>query len=269
MNYSYLDELEKKSIYIIREAKALFKNPAILWSGGKDSTTMLYLIRKTFGEIPFPVIHIDTGWKFEEIYEFRDRLVKEWNFELIIARHPLAGKLRPNGNVTRFQCCHTLKTLALKQVIEKYNFDAIFVAIRRDEHGIRMKERYFSPRDKEFRWRYTDQDVELSGWGIFWSDFAEAHHVRIHPMLHWSEVDIWLYIKRENIPVVSLYFAKNGYRYRSIGCKICTKPIKSNAKTIDEIIEEIKREKGTERVGRAQDKEDPYIMQRLRALGYM
>lgn len=264
----YLDELESKSIYIIREAYEQFKNIAMLWSIGKDSTTLLYLCRKAFyGEIPFPIIHIDTGFKFKEMYEFRDRLAKEWNLNLIVARNEEAIKQGMNPSKGKLACCTALKTEALKLAMKKYKFKALLLGIRRDEHGIRAKERYFSPRDEKFQWNYKEQPAE------FWDQFntkAEGEtHIRVHPMLHWTELNIWEYIKREGIPVVKLYFAKNGKRYRSLGCTTCCLPVESNASTLDEIIEELKHTKQAERAGRAQDKEQAYMMQKLRSLGYM
>jgi sulfate adenylyltransferase subunit 2 len=280
-----LKDMEEKSIYIIREAKSRFKNPAILWSIGKDSTTLLWLCKKAFfGEVPFKVIHLDTGYKFDEIYAFRERYAKEWKLDLIVAKNDDADKTKACPSKDRSECCNLRKTQNLKKMIEGYGFDAIIAGIRRDEHGIRNKERYFSPRDKESRWnilklkKKTDgdsplessQDAEFSGWNIYASDFGEeTQHVRIHPLLHWSELDIWEYIKRENIPVVDLYYPKNGERYRSIGCKPCCSPMKSTADSIDKIIEELKATKTKERAGRAQDKEDEHNMQRLRSLGYM
>lgn len=164
----------------------------------------------------------------------------------------------------------------------------MIVSIRRDEHGVRAKERFMSPRDKEFRWRYwvqsggmsgtALQDAELSGWGLFESDFGpDCDHIRIHPILHWTELDIWEYIKDRDLPFSSLYranYVKENYvlehkRYRSLGCMPCTDPITSTASSIDEIIEELKVTVGGERSGRAQDKEDAYAMERLRVLGYM
>ena len=271
LSAKYLDELEAKSIFIIREAYYQFKDKlAMLWSIGKDSITMLYLARKAFfGKIPFSVVHIDTSYKFDEIYEFRDRYAKEWNLKLIIAKNEEALKEGMGPEKGKFACCTALKTDALKQAIKKYGFKALLVAIRRDEHGIRAKERYFSIRDSNFQWNYKDQPPE------FWDQYnliklnEEGAHLRIHPMLHWREIDIWRYIKRENIPVVSLYFAKNGKRYRSIGCKTCCLPVDSNADTLDKIIEELETTKISERAGRAQDKEQEYMMQKLRVLGYM
>jgi len=267
---SYLDELESKSIYIIREAYWEYKdNLAILWSMGKDSTALVHLVRKAFfGKVPIPAVHIDTTFKFKEIYDFRDKYTKEWNLNLIVVKNDIAlqeGMLPERG---RFNCCSELKTEALKQAIKKYNLKALLVAIRRDEHTIRAKERYFSSRDKEFKWDYQNQPLEL--WSEYYKTIVEAGaHIRVHPLLHWQEIDIWRYIKRERLPVVNLYFAKKNKRYRSIGCECCCQPIESKADTIDKIIKEIENTKISERSGRAQDKEKEYMMQKLRSLGYM
>jgi len=213
----HLDELESKSIYIIREAYALYRKVGLLWSIGKDSTTLLWLVRKAFfGKIPFPVIHIDTTYKFKEIYEFRDSYAKKF---------------------------------------------------RRDENGIRAKERVFSPRDEDFEWDYKNQPPEL--WDQFKTKASEEEHLRVHPLLGWREVDVWEYVKRENIPMVSLYFANKGKRFRSIGCECCCGPVDSEADNIDKVVEELKTSKISERSGRAQDKESAYMMQKLRSLGYM
>jgi len=264
----HLADLERKSISIIREAKAQFKNIAVLWSTGKDSTATLWLCRKAFfGKIPFPVIHIDTGYKFPEIYEFRDRIAKEWDLDLIIARNEEATRRGMSPEKGKLQCCTALKTEALKMLIKEKEFDALILSIRRDEHGIRAKERVFSPRDEDFRWRYEDQPAEM--WDLYVKPSEDFSHMRVHPLLHWTELDVWLYVKREGLPVNPLYFAKNGKRYRSLGCMPCTVPIPSNAGTIDEIIEELKTTNVPERAGRAQDKERAYMMQKLRSLGYM
>jgi sulfate adenylyltransferase subunit 2 len=264
----HLEKLENQTIYIIREAYAQFRNVAMLWSIGKDSTTLLWLVRKAFfGKIPFPVIHIDTSYKFKEIYEFRNRYAKEWSLNLIIARNESALKNKMGPDKGKFECCTELKTNALKQIIAQYNFKALYLAIRRDEHGIRAKERIFSPRDEDFEWDYKNQPPEL--WDQYKTKTKGEEHIRVHPMLAWREIDIWEYIRRENIPIVSLYFAKNGRRYRSIGCECCCQPIQSNADTLDKIIAELKTSKISERAGRAQDKEQDYMMQKLRSLGYM
>jgi len=257
-----LKELEEKSIYILREANARFKNIAVLWSMGKDSTTVLYLIRKTFlGKVPFPVIHIDNGIDFPESYKFRDELAKKWHLNLIVAK----SKIKPE--ISGFSCCGANKTESLKKVLKEHKFDALIVSIRRDEHGVRAKERIFSPRDKNFKWNYRDQPAEL--WDDYSSKLDNEGHVRIHPLLDWNEIDIWNYIKKEHIPVNQLYFSRNGFRYRSLGCTHCTVPLKSNAKNVDDIIKELKTTTVEERSGREQDKEKEYVMQKLRALGYM
>lgn len=281
-----LDELENKSVYIIREAYNKFENMAALWSIGKDSTTLLWLCRKAFyGKIPFPVMHIDTGLKFKEIYEFRKKYVKEWDLDLIVAKNNNAVKKGITPEKGRFECCNARKTEALKQAIKKHKIDALLLGIRRDEHSIRDKERYFSPRDRQFRWNVSKekekkdegdspyvpmQDTEMSGWNLFATDFGpDADHIRVHPLLHWTELDVWQYVKREKIPVVDLYFARNGKRYRSIGCETCCNPVDSDADTIGKIVKELETTTVEERSGRAQDKEHAYMMQKLRSLGYM
>jgi len=264
----YLDELESKSIYIVREAYKQFGKIAMLWSIGKDSTALLWICRKAFfGKIPFPIIHIDTTFKFKEIYEFRDRYAKKWGLNLIIAKNEEALRQGISPEKEKFECCTKLKTEALKLAIKEYGFRALLLAIRRDEHGIRAKERYFSPRDIDFKWDYRNQPPEL--WDQYKSKSAQGEHFRIHPMLHWIELDIWRYIQREKIPVVKLYLAKNGKRYRSIGCEPCCQPVASHADNIERIVEELKTTKIAERSGRAQDKERAYMMEKLRSLGYM
>jgi sulfate adenylyltransferase subunit 2 len=264
----YLEELENKSIYIIREAYSRFKNIGLLWSIGKDSTTLLWITRKAFfGKIPFPIIHIDTSFKFKEIYEFREKYSKKWGLTLLIISNEPALKNGMNSQSEKFECCNSLKTEALKTAIDKYDFKALLLAIRRDEHGIRAKERYFSPRDTGFKWDYQNQPPEL--WDLYKSLAEDKMHFRIHPMLHWREVDIWKYVAKEKIPITNLYFAKNGKRYRSIGCASCCAPVNSNADNIKKIIKELETTNFAERSGRAQDKENPYNMQKLRSLGYM
>ncbi len=265
----HLQELEDKSIYIIREAYLQFKRPALLWSIGKDSTTLLWLCRKAFfGSVPFPAMHIDTTFKFPEMYKFRDHYAKEFGLDMVIEKNQDAiDKGIGYDTHDAFTCCHELKTVGLQNAIRKHNYDALFVGIRRDEHNIRAKERYFSARDINFNWNYKNQNAEM--WDHFQSDTETGQHIRVHPLLEWTELDIWNYIKRENIPVNELYYAKNGKRYRSLGCMPITIPVDSNADTIDKIVEELKTTKVAERSGRAQDKEKAYIMQKLRSLGYM
>ncbi len=282
-----LKDLEQKSIYIIREAYNKFNNMALLWSIGKDSTTLLWLIKKAFhGQVPFPVMHIDTTFKFPEMYKFRDEFAQKWGLNLIVEKNEEAIEKGISYDThDAFTCCNELKTKGLIKACNKHKFDAIFVGIRRDEHGIRNKERYFSPRDNEFKWNIVKekevsdggdsdvvsmQDVELDGFGVYATDFGDGtNHVRVHPLLHWTELNIWEYIQQENIPVCNLYFAKGGKRYRSLGCMPITSPVDSEADTVPKIIEELKTTKIAERSGRKQDKESAYMMQKLRSLGYM
>ena len=260
---------ENSSIYIIREAVACFRNPVLLWSIGKDSTALLHMAHKAFfGSLPFPVLHIDTGRKFPEMYQFRDLLVQQWGLNLIVWRNQDAlDSGRYSCKKDPVACCHQLKTVALQQAVAKHGFDALLVGIRRDEHGVRAKERYFSPRGRDFSWDYKHQPVELIGTSS--CRVKDGRHVRIHPLLHWSELDIWCYTQLEGIPTNPLYFARNGHRYRSLGCKPATEPVISEANTLDRIIEELCKTHQAERAGRIQDKESAVRMQRLRALGYM
>ena len=266
----YLEKLESESIYIIREAYWLYKDKlACLWSCGKDSTALMHLIRKAFfGSVPFPIVHLDTSFKFQEIYKFRDEYAKKWGLKLIVSKNQAALKKGVCPEKGRYECCNALKTDALKQVIQDMGFKALFLAIRRDEHSIRAKERYFSPRTKDFKWDYFDQPLEM--WHQFYkSRDSDDNHARIHPMLSWREIDIWRYIKKEGLPVISLYFSKKNKRFRSIGCERCCEPVISNADTIDKIIKELECTDIAERSGRCQDKEQPFMMQKLRSLGYM
>jgi sulfate adenylyltransferase subunit 2 len=258
---SDLSELEERSIYVLREAHAKFGSLAALWSTGKDSTVMVALARKAFfGRCPFPLIHIDNGIDFPETYELRERLAKEWDLDVLVARSVI------KDDISGIKCCGANKTDALRKLLDEKEFDGLIVSIRRDEHGIRGKERYFSPRDEQWRWDYKNQAPEI--WD-FISQEESASHTRIHPLLHWTELDMWLYIKQEEIPVNSLYFARQGERYRSLGCTQCTVGFESEATSVDEIIDELTDTKTSERAGRMQDKEQESVMQRLRALGYM
>lgn len=260
-----MDQLLHHSIYLIRETYANFHRPALLWSMGKDSTVLLSLCRKAFlGRVPFPVLHIDTGRKFKRMYQYRDSWAKKWDLNLNIVGNNTARELSISDKVT---CCTRLKTEPLKETLQQNGYDAVLLAIRRDEHGIRAKERQFSPRGHDFSWDYENQPPEL--WDLFESRVDTGSHIRVHPVLAWTEMDIWQYIKQENLPIIDLYFAKNGKRYRSIGCECCCQPIDSDASSVDQIIEELKCTRISERQGRAQDKEAAYAMQKLRALGYM
>ncbi len=264
----HLEEIESKSIYIIREAYKKFHKLGMLWSIGKDSTTMLWLCKKAFfGKVPFPVIYIDTGCHFKEMYEFRDWCVKKWGLTLIVSKNVEDAERLGIDHHDKIKCCDFRKTQALKKTIAEHKFEALLLGIRRDEHGIRAKERVFSPRDRDFMWNYKDQPPEL--WDQYKTKKETEQHLRVHPLLHWTEIDIWRYIKRENLPVNPLYFAKNGKRYRSLGCMPCTNCVDSDSDTVDKIIKEVMESRIGERSGRAQDKETAYAMQQLRALGYM
>ncbi len=290
-----LDRLESTGIHILREAYNRFGNLCMLWSIGKDSTVLLCLARKAFfGHVPFPLVHIDTHYKIPEMIEYRDRLAKEWKLDMVYGENREALEKKqtfPDGNASRIECCKNLKTEALRNTLSgawpRYRlnhttglyevdkntepYTGVIVGIRADEEGSRSKERYFSPRDRNNDWDIGDQPPEF--WGQYKTDFEPGTHVRIHPLLDWTELNIWEYIRRENVPVVPLYFNQGrGKRYRSLGCWPCTHPVDSDAKNIDEIIEELKTGKFAniaERSGRAQDKEDGGGLEELRKDGYM
>lgn len=263
-----LNRLEEESIYIIRETYAKFKKPGMLWSIGKDSTVLLWLARKAFlGHCPMPLIHVDTTFKIPEMIEHRERLVRDWGLQLIVGKNNAALLDGMGPEKGRPACCTALKTEAFRQTVEQYGFDAILLGIRRDEEKSRSKERIFSVRNASFAWQYKEQAPEI--WDQYNTDYPPGAHVRVHPLLAWTEIDIWEYIEREKVPVVTLYFARNGKRYRSLGCWPCTSPIASLALTVKEIIEELKSISTSERAGRAQDQANAYAMQKLRAEGYM
>jgi len=262
----HLDRLEHQSVYIFREAFNRIDRIAMLWSLGKDSNVMIWLARKAFfGHVPFPVMHIDTERKFEEMYVFRDRYAAEWNLNFLRERCPPVEEMDPTLPPAARSAAR--KTAGLKLALEKHGFQGIFAGIRRDEEATRAKERYFSPRGDKGQWDFRDQPPEL--WDQFNTDFPPGTHVRIHPLLHWTEVDIWRYTLRENIPTVPLYFARDGKRYRSLGDRDITNPIVSNAVTIPEIIAELETTRAPERAGRAMDHESEDAFERLRADGYM
>jgi sulfate adenylyltransferase subunit 2 len=268
----HLSKLENQSIYILREAFHKFDKLAMLWSIGKDSTALLWLARKAFfGHVPFPLVHVDTTYKIPSMIEYRDELVRNWKLELIVGKNDAvlgAAQTFPNARATRVECCGTLKKDALRQVLDQNGFTGVIVGVRRDEEPTRAKERYFSPRDKNMEWNVEDQPPEL--WDQFKTDFEPGTHVRIHPLLHWTELNIWEYIERENIPVIPLYFAnEEGKRYRSLGCAPCTFPIQSQARSVRDIIEELRKTRTPERAGRAQDQESEHAFEKLRRDGYM
>lgn len=290
-----LNILESQSVYILREAYREFKNMVMLWSVGKDSTVLLWLARKAFfGHVPFPLVHIDTSFKIPEMIEYRDKLARKWKLNMVYGQNEEALKAKqtfPDGKINRLTCCQLLKSEALKHTLAgdwpryrlnhksgQYERDTntepytgVIVGVRADEEGSRSKERYFSPRDRNSDWDVGDQPPEL--WNQFKTDFAPGTHLRIHPLLDWTELNIWEYIERENIPMTKLYFDQgDGKRYRSLGCYPCTSPVESTARTVAEIIEELRSGKFSdiaERSGRAQDKDDGGGLETLRRDGYM
>jgi sulfate adenylyltransferase subunit 2 len=263
---SHLDALESESVYILREAFAKLEKLAILWSLGKDSNVVLWLCRKAFfGHVPFPVMHVDTERKFPEMYAFRDRYATEWKLNFVRELCPPVEATDPTLPPAARSAAR--KTLGLKDAVAKHGFNGLILGIRRDEEAIRAKERYFSPRGEDSSWNLKDQPPEF--WNQYMTSFPEGTHVRVHPLLHWTEVDIWKYTKRENIPVIDLYFAKNGKRYRSLGDQDITSPIESEAGTLDDIIAELETTRVPERAGRAMDHEAEDAFERLRAAGYM
>ena len=291
----HLTRLENKSIHILREAYSEFRSLCMLWSVGKDSTVMLWLARKSFfGHVPIPLVHIDTSFKIAEMIAYRDRLALKWRLDMIYGQNIKALQEKqtfPDGNCSRLECCKLLKTEALINTLSgnwpryrlnhdtgKYELDhnrepysGVIVGVRSDEEGTRSKERYFSPRGKKSNWDLADQPPEF--WNQYKTDFSPGTHVRIHPLLDWTELDIWEYISREKIPTVSLYYNQgDGTRYRSLGCAPCTRPVESEATTVEQIVEELKTgrfSKIAERSGRDQDKEDGGGLETLRVDGYM
>jgi sulfate adenylyltransferase subunit 2 len=261
-----LSALESDSIYIIREAFSRVESLGMLWSLGKDSNVLLWLVRKAFfGHVPFPVILLDTGNELDEVYAFRDRYVKEWNLSYINAQCPPFEVTDPS--LPPMSRAAARKTLGLKLLIEQRGFRGILLGIRRDEQAIRSKERIFSPRDSTGNWDFRNQPPEF--WDQYKTEFPKDAHIRIHPLLGWTELDIWRYIEQECIPVVPLYFAKGGKRYRSLGEKDITFPIASTASTIQEIIAELETTREPERAGRGMDHEREDAFESLRSSGYM
>jgi sulfate adenylyltransferase subunit 2 len=291
----YLNQLENRSVHILREAHANFRSLCMLWSIGKDSTVLLWLARKAFfGHVPFPLVHIDTSFKIPEMIRYRDRLVAEWRLDLMYGQNTdalAARRTYPDRSVDRITCCSLLKTEALTRTLSgewpRYRYDhasgryardhnnepftGVIVGARADEEGSRSKERYFSARSTQNTWNVGDQPPEF--WNQYKTDFAPGTHVRIHPLLDWTELNIWEYIGREAIPVVDLYFDRgDGSRYRSLGCGPCTRPIESNAKNSGDVIVELRIGRYAnvpERAGRAQDADDGGGLETLRRDGYM
>jgi sulfate adenylyltransferase subunit 2 len=297
-----LDGLEQQSVYIFREAFRSFERLCMLWSIGKDSTVLLWLARKAFfGHVPFPLIHIDTSYKLPEMISYRDRLALDYKLTMIVGKNEetlKAGRTFPATQnlpdddprkVSRLECCGALKKEALTHTLDgtwprqrlnlktgvyeldpdKDPYHGVIVGARADEEGSRSKERTFSPRDKKNLWDVGEQPPEF--WNQFKTDFAPGTHVRIHPLLDWTELHIWEYIGREKIPTVSLYYDQgSGTRYRSLGCAPCQTPIHSCSKNVDDIIQELKSGKlknVAERSGRLQD--GKHGLEELRRDGYM
>ena len=293
-----LDTLEAKSVHILREAYRSLGNVCMLWSIGKDSTVLLWLARKAFfGHVPFPLVHIDTAYKMPEMIEYRDRLALEWKLQPGRRPEPQGargeGDLPATATATASQCCRNLKTMALKHTLSgewsrpahgphtrtsrrgrrtSSPYTGVIVGVRADEEGSRSKERYFSPRDKENDWDVGDQPPEL--WSQFKTDFAPGTHVRVHPLLDWTELNIWEYIERENIPVdVALLRPRRRHALPLASAAArARRRCSREAKNVDDIIVELRSGKFSniaERSGRAQDKDDGGGLEALRREGYM
>ncbi|ENA31698.1 MULTISPECIES: sulfate adenylyltransferase subunit CysD [Pseudomonas] len=299
---THLKQLEAESIHIIREVAAEFDNPVMLYSIGKDSAVMLHLARKAFfpGKLPFPVLHVDTGWKFKAMYEFRDRMVKEMGLDLLIHQNP-EGVAQGINPFTHGSAKHTdvMKTQGLKQALDKYGFDAAFGGARRDEEKSRAKERVYSFRDTKHRWDPKNQRPEL--WNIYNGNINKGESIRVFPLSNWTELDIWQYIYLESIPIVPLYFAaerdvieKNGtlimidderildhlsdeekariqkqqVRFRTLGCYPLTGAVESSAATLPDIIQEMLLTRTSERQGRVIDHDAAGSMEEKKRQGY-
>ena len=297
---THLKQLEAESIHIIREVAAEFDNPVMLYSIGKDSAVMLHLARKAFfpGKLPFPVMHVDTRWKFQEMYRFRDRMVEEMGLDLITHVNP-DGVAQGINPFTHGSAKHTdvMKTEGLKQALDKYGFDAAFGGARRDEEKSRAKERVYSFRDSKHRWDPKNQRPEL--WNIYNGKVKKGESIRVFPLSNWTELDIWQYIYLEGIPIVPLYFAaerevieKNGtlimidderilehlsekariekrmVRFRTLGCYPLTGAVESSATTLPEIIQEMLLTRTSERQGRVIDHDQAGSMEEKKRQGY-
>ena len=295
---THLKQLEAESIHIIREVAAEFENPVMLYSIGKDSSVMLHLARKAFypGKLPFPLLHVDTNWKFREMIEFRDATVKKYDMDLIVHKNPdgLAMDINPfvHGSAK-----HTdiMKTQGLKQALNKYGFDAAFGGARRDEEKSRAKERVYSFRDKNHAWDPKNQRPEL--WRLYNGQVNKGESIRVFPLSNWTELDIWQYIYLENIEIVPLYFAQprpvverdgvtimvdddrmplaegevpeqKWVRFRTLGCYPLTGAIDSQATTLPEIIEEMLVSTSSERQGRVIDNDAAGSMELKKRQGY-
>ncbi|MDT0594726.1 sulfate adenylyltransferase subunit CysD [Glaciecola petra] len=295
---THLKQLEAESIHIFREVAAEFENPVMLYSVGKDSSVLLHLARKAFapGKIPFPLLHVDTKWKFKEMIQFRDRIAKEYNLNLIVHTNQ-EGLDQGVGPFSVGSAKHTdiMKTVALKQALDKYKFDAAFGGARRDEEKSRAKERVYSFRDENHRWDPKNQRPEL--WNIYNSQINKGESIRVFPMSNWTELDIWQYIYLENIDIPSLYLAKprpvverdgvlimvddermpldegeipqmKSVRFRTLGCYPLTGAVESEADTLPEVIQEMLLTKTSERQGRVIDHDSSGSMEKKKMEGY-
>jgi len=298
MALTHLQQLEAESIKIMREVAAEFENPVMLYSIGKDSSVLLHLARKAFypAKIPFPLLHVDTDWKFREMIEFRDRIAKEYDFDLLVHKNP-EGLAMGVGPFTHGSGKHTdiMKTQGLKQALNKYGFDAAFGGARRDEEKSRAKERVYSFRDKHHRWDPKNQRPEL--WNTYNSQVNPGESIRVFPLSNWTELDIWQYIYQENIEMVPLYLAKErpvverdgtlimvdddrmpleegevpqmkSVRFRTLGCYPLTGAVESTASTLTEIIEEMLLSTSSEREGRVIDHDSAGSMEKKKREGY-
>lgn len=264
-NLEALRALEADSIYILREARRCVARLCMLWSMGKDSTALLWLARKAFfGTIPFPVVQLETEMELPEVYDFRDRIAAQWELDLrveLCPPEPHDESLPPGARAA------ARKTEGLRTLLSRDGYQGVILGIRRDEQAVRAKERVFSPRAGDGAWDVRNQPAEL--WDHYATRPPPGGHLRIHPLLHWTEIDIWRYHQREGIPFVPLYLQRDGMRYRSLGEKNITFPIASNASSLREIIEELEATNTAERAGRSMDHEREDAFERLRAAGYM
>jgi sulfate adenylyltransferase subunit 2 len=261
-----LDRLEAETISILREAYRASSKPCMLWSIGKDSTALVWMARKAFfGRVPFPLVLLETHMELDEVYAFRDRLIGEWNLDYHAQICPPESEV--DQTLPPATRAAARKTEGLRAMLREQKFDAVIVGIRRDEQAMRAKERVFSPRRADGAWNVREQPPEF--WNYYNTSVPDGAHVRIHPLVRWTELDIWKYTRREGIPYCSLYLAQNGKRYRSLGEKNITFPIASDAATLDAIIAELETTRAPERAGRAMDHESEDAFERLRTAGYM
>ncbi|TVP55120.1 MAG: sulfate adenylyltransferase subunit CysD [Halomonadaceae bacterium] len=297
-NLTHLKQLEAESIHIIREVAAEFDNPVMMYSIGKDSSVMLHLARKAFfpGKLPFPLLHVDTTWKFQEMIRFREYQAEKFGLDLIVHTNP-EGVAQGIGPFTHGSAKHTdvMKTEALKQALNHHKFDAAFGGARRDEEASRAKERVYSFRDANHRWDPKNQRPEL--WNIYNGRINKGESIRAFPLSNWTELDIWQYIYLENIEIVPLYYAAErpvverdgtlimvdddripmepgekpmmkSVRFRTLGCYPLTGAVESEADTLPEIIQEMLLATSSERQGRMIDKDSTGSMEKKKREGY-